>query len=72
MEKKHSKYVREKELVKGITPFSHTTLWRLARESDSGFPKPIKLSKRITAWDRSAVMAWLDSKAIGASNEPKP
>ena len=65
MEKKYSKYVREKELVKGITPFSHTTLWRLSRESESGFPKPIKLSKRITAWERSAVMAWLDSKASG-------
>jgi predicted DNA-binding transcriptional regulator AlpA len=53
-------YVRESELIPGIVPFSHATLWRKVKSGE--FPKPVKLSERITAWERSAVMAWLESK----------
>lgn len=53
-------YIRESELIPGIIPFSHATLWRKVKSGE--FPRPVKLSVRITAWERSAVMAWLESK----------
>jgi prophage regulatory protein len=38
-------------------PFSAPTLWR--RVKDSSFPKPVKLSMRVTAWRVSDVRAWI-------------
>lgn len=61
MNSKFPDYVRESDLILGMLPFSHATLWRLVKKSQ--FPKPIKLSERITAWERSAVVAWLKTKS---------
>lgn len=38
-------------------PFSSPTLWRKVREGT--FPKPVKLSDRVTAWNVGTVRAWL-------------
>jgi prophage regulatory protein len=38
-------------------PFSAPTLWR--RVKDGSFPKPVKLSLRVTAWRVSDVRAWI-------------
>jgi prophage regulatory protein len=38
-------------------PFSAPTLLR--RVKDSSFPKPVKLSMRVTAWRVSDVRAWI-------------
>jgi predicted DNA-binding transcriptional regulator AlpA len=51
-----SAFVRESQLVQNprrpefpaLLPFSSATLWR--KVAAGTFPKPIKLSKRITAW----------------------
>lgn len=51
-------YVRERQLLDGILPFSATTLWRMVRENR--FPRPVKLSGRITAWPVEAVRAWMN------------
>lgn len=48
---------------RGIIPFSGPTLWRKVKTGE--FPKPIKLSERVTAWRVEDVRAWLDSKAFG-------
>ena len=61
----NSAYVREAQLVQspkrpGGTaplPFSAPTLWRKVKAGT--FPKPIKLSERVTAWNVGAVRAWL-------------
>lgn len=61
----NSAYVREAQLVQSPTrpdstaplPFSAPTLWRMVKAGI--FPKPIKLSPRITAWNVGAVRAWL-------------
>jgi prophage regulatory protein len=53
-------YVRQSQLIT-IIPFSGATLWRRVKSGD--FPRPIKLSSRITAWDAEQVRAWLQSKA---------
>jgi predicted DNA-binding transcriptional regulator AlpA len=39
---------------------SKNTIWRLVREGK--FPKPIKLSEKITVWKADDVLAWMDSK----------
>lgn len=62
-------YVREAQLVPspkrpGIAvplPFSAPTLWRKVREGT--FPKPVKLSDRVTAWNVGTVRAWLTAQA---------
>jgi predicted DNA-binding transcriptional regulator AlpA len=61
----NSAYVREAQLVYSRTrpgstaplPFSAPTLWRKVKAGT--FPKPIKLSERVTAWNVGAVRAWL-------------
>ena len=52
-------YIRQKELLQ-ILPFSAATLWRKVKEGS--FIRPVKLSDRITAWDRNEVSAWLNAK----------
>ena len=42
-------------------PFSAATLWRMARAGT--FPKPIKLSERVTAWKVGDVRAWMATQA---------
>ncbi|MDP3334501.1 MAG: AlpA family phage regulatory protein [Methylococcaceae bacterium] len=39
---------------------SKNTVWRLVREGK--FPKPIKLSTKISVWKADDVLAWLASK----------
>lgn len=68
MKFKESDYMREKKLIEDKIPFSHATLWRKVKSGE--FPKPVKLSERITAWKTSEVNAWLESKTQkGVPNE---
>jgi prophage regulatory protein len=43
---------------------SKNQIWRLVREGK--FPKPIKLSEKVTVWKADDVLAWLDSKQATA------
>ncbi len=60
-----SAYVRESQLVQknlqqpnqAPLPISSPTLWRGVKAGT--FPKPIKLSNRITAWRVGDIRAWL-------------
>ena len=62
-------YIREAGLVAspkrpGVPvplPFSAPTLWRKVREGT--FPKPVKLSDRVTAWNVGTVRAWMTAQA---------
>lgn len=54
------KLYREKQLLT-LLPFSKTTLWKMVREGK--FPKPVKLSPRVTAWRESDVQAHLAQQA---------
>lgn len=49
-------YMRQKEVL-SLFPFSAATLWRNVRSGR--FPKPRKLSARVTAWNRADVFQWL-------------
>ncbi|WP_342616592.1 AlpA family phage regulatory protein [Rhodoferax sp. GW822-FHT02A01] len=53
-------YVRQALLIPGILPISPATLWRWV--SIGKFPKPVKISSRITAWRVADVTQWLQSK----------
>jgi prophage regulatory protein len=55
----NSKCLREKELLT-VIPFSKSTLWRNVQNGT--FPKPIKLSEKVTAWSMTEVEDWLNKK----------
>lgn len=46
----------------GLLPFSASTLWRKVKAGE--FPKPVKLSVRITAWRAEDIRTWLDSHSV--------
>lgn len=62
-------HIRERQLVLSskhpgeayVLPFSSATLWRKVK--DGSFPRPLKLSERITCWRVGDVRAWLALKA---------
>lgn len=45
----------------GLVPLSKSTIWR--RVAAGTFPKPVKLSERVTAWRAEDIRAWLDLHA---------
>ncbi len=49
-------FIRQAALLKQL-PFSPTTLWRKVKQGS--FPKPVKLSERVTAWRAEDVHKWL-------------
>ena len=65
-----SAWLRESQLVRSPNnpdsevaplPFSAPTLWRMVK--DGRFPKPTKLSARVTAWQAGQVRAWMRAQA---------
>lgn len=64
----NSAFIRESQLVQSPRhpgrpaplPFSAPTLWRKVKAGT--FPKPIKLSERVTCWRVSEVRAWMAAK----------
>ena len=56
-------HIRVGQLIQ-MLPMSKATIWRKVK--DGSFPKPVKLSQRITAWHVDEVQAFVD-KARGGS-----
>lgn len=64
-----SAFIRESQLVQSPKrpgrpaplPFSAPTLWRKVKAGT--FPKPIKLSERVTGWKVGDVRAWMTAQA---------
>lgn len=65
----NSAFIRESQLVQSPKrpdtpaplPFSAPTLWRKVKAGT--FPKPVKLSERVTAFNVGAVRAWMTAQA---------
>jgi prophage regulatory protein len=55
-------YVRQSQLIPTIVPFSSATLWRKVKTGE--FPRPFKLSERVTAWAVEDVRAWMQSRSV--------
>ena len=53
-------YVRQSQLIPAIVPFSSATLWRMVKTG--GFPAPVKLSARVTAWRVEDVRSWMQAR----------
>ncbi len=53
-------FIRQSKLIPNIIPFSAATLWRKVKNGE--FPRPIKLSERVTAWKVEDIRAWLNSR----------
>lgn len=53
-------YIRVAKLAPELA-VSVPTVWRWLKE-DPTFPKPVKLSARVTAWRISDVESWIQSK----------
>ncbi|MGN6831101.1 helix-turn-helix transcriptional regulator [Paucibacter sp. M5-1] len=51
--------IRLAQLVPAIVPVSPATLWRKVRAGT--FPRPVKISSRVTAWRADEVRAWMES-----------
>ena len=49
---------------------SPATIWRWVK-TNPGFPKPIKLSPSVTAWDEAELLAWIrDRKGQRQPQQP--
>lgn len=53
-------FVRLRQLVPSIIPFSAATLWRKVKKDQ--FPAPVKLSEGVTAWRVEEVRAWIEGR----------
>jgi prophage regulatory protein len=53
-------FIRQSTLLESL-PFSAATLWRNVR--NGSFPKPVKLSERVTAWRVRDVEQWKERRA---------
>lgn len=54
-------YLRQAQLIPHVVPISSATLWRGVVSGK--FPKPVKLSERVTAWRVADIRGWLEAKA---------
>jgi prophage regulatory protein len=57
----NSGYLRQSQLIPNVVPFSSATLWRKCKSGD--FPKPVKLSLRVTAWRVGDIRQFLEAQA---------
>lgn len=53
-------YIRQSQLIPDVVPFSSATLWRGVKSGK--FPKPVKLTERVTAWKVGAIREWLSQR----------
>jgi len=58
-------YLRQSQLLGSVLPIGATTLWRWVNAGK--FPKPVKLSERVTAWRAEDVRAWIEAQGKQAA-----
>lgn len=63
-----SGYIRQNQLIPSIVPVSSATLWRMVKTGE--FPKPIKLTKRCTAWKVEDIRAWMEARNSEVEAQP--
>jgi prophage regulatory protein len=54
--------------VMHVTGLGRNAVYELAKTS--GFPRPLKLTKRASAWREDEIQAWID--ALPVSDRPSP
>lgn len=58
---RESQIVPKRKGLPGLIPMSSPTMWRMVAAGT--FPKPIKLTGRITCWKAGDIRAWLKSRS---------
>ena len=53
-------FLRQSQIVGSIVPVGSSTLWRWVAAGT--FPKPVKLSARVTAWRCEDVARWMSQQ----------
>jgi predicted DNA-binding transcriptional regulator AlpA len=61
----NSGYLRQSQLIPDVVPFSPATLWRKCKNGE--FPKPVKLSVRVTAWRVGDIRKFLEAQTNGVA-----
>lgn len=57
-----------REICGGV---SASTVWAWVKNSDStGFPRPVRLSSNVTAWDSAQVEAWAQARIAASRAQP--
>jgi prophage regulatory protein len=51
--------IRERELLSNLN-VHHSTIWRWVK--NNGFPRPIRIGVRATAWRRRDIESWLNAR----------
>lgn len=59
-----NRYLRVKQVAEK-TGIAVSTVWRLAKDA-ADFPKPFKLTQKVTVWDEAQVDAWIESRRLNA------
>jgi prophage regulatory protein len=57
-------FMRQKQVL-ALVPISKSTLWR--RIQEGSFPKPVKLSPRVTVWRTQDIRVWIENYAVGST-----
>ena len=52
---------RVKDLAE-MLDMGESTIWKLASDKNSDFPRPIKITSRLTVWKEEDIQAWLDTQ----------
>lgn len=58
-------FLREREVLATYLPVGKSTLWNMVNRGE--FPRPIKISPRVTVWKLEDIQLWLDG--LGAKDE---
>ena len=53
-------YLRQAQFIPHVVPFSSSTLWR--KVGAGTFPKPTKLSERVTCWKVGDIRQWMKAQ----------
>lgn len=56
-----NKFLRIKD-VQELTSLGRSTIWLWVKENK--FPKPIKVSPKITVWEEEKVLKWMTDKSL--------
>ena len=57
-----------REICGGVAP---STVWGWVKNHDStGFPRPVRLSSNVTAWDAAQVEAWAQARIAASRTQP--
>ncbi|EOX7542738.1 AlpA family phage regulatory protein [Acinetobacter baumannii] len=55
-----TRIIKARPAKRGLLGMGESTIWEKVKRGE--FPKPIKISPRITCWKKSDIINWLESK----------